>query len=211
MSYLAIADIAIAVYFAVHALRGGRNMYWVFILFMFPGLGSLVYFFVEYLPELRNSHRAVKSVRAVKSIVDPNRELRAAREAFERTPTVDNRARLAEALLARGDALGAVDASAVELEEVVEQVKISMETTLAVTGTTLSIDPLPKVMGNYSELGEVFANLFDNAIKYRSPEVAPQIRVTSQIHSEGMVDIVVTDKAAVLCRPPEKLWDVVKA
>lgn len=109
MSYLAIADIAIAVYFAVHALRGGRNMYWVFILFMFPGLGSLVYFFVEYLPELRNSHRAVKSVRAVKSIVDPNRELRAAREAFERTPTVDNRARLAEALLARGDALGAVE------------------------------------------------------------------------------------------------------
>ena len=93
----------------------------------------------------------------------------------------------------RVDAVGAVDASVVELEQVVEQVKISMETTFTDTGTTVSIEPLPRVMGNYSELGEVFANLFDNAIKYRSPEAAPHIKVSSQIHSEGMVDIIVTD------------------
>lgn len=93
----------------------------------------------------------------------------------------------------RVDALGAVDAAVVELEEVVEQVRISMEPTLALAGATISIDPLPKVMGNYSELGEVFANLFDNAIKYRSPDSDPHINVSSQIHSEGMVDIIVTD------------------
>jgi hypothetical protein len=100
---LGFLDIAIAVFFAVHAVRTGRQMYWIMILIIAPFLGSLVYFFAEYLPEVRHSSVARKSARVVKSIVDPNRELREARLAFDRTPTVDNRSRLAEALLARGD------------------------------------------------------------------------------------------------------------
>ena len=103
MPILGFLDIAIAIFFAVHAVRSGRQMYWIMILIMAPFLGSLIYFFAEYLPEIRQSNVARKSARAVKSIVDPNRELREARLAFERTPTVDNRSRLAEALLARGD------------------------------------------------------------------------------------------------------------
>ena len=103
MPILGFLDIAIAIFFAVHAVRSGRNIYWIMILFFFPFLGSVVYFFAEFLPEMRHSTVARKSVSVVKSIVDPNRELRDARLAFERTPTVDNRSRLAEALLARGD------------------------------------------------------------------------------------------------------------
>jgi hypothetical protein len=103
VSILGILDIAIAIFFAVHALRTGRPMYWIMILIIAPFIGSLIYFFAEYLPEVRNSTVARKSARVVKAIVDPNRELREARLAFERTPTVDNRSRLAEALLARGD------------------------------------------------------------------------------------------------------------
>ena len=101
MPILGFLDIAIAIFFAVHAVRTGRQMYWVFILIIAPFLGSLIYFFAEYLPEVRHSSVARKSARVVKSIVDPNRELREARLAFERTPTVDNRSRLAEALLAQ--------------------------------------------------------------------------------------------------------------
>lgn len=109
MSILGILDIAIAIFFAVHAVRSGRPMYWIMILIMAPFLGSLVYFFTQYLPEIRHSNVARKSARVVKSLVDPNRELREARLAFERTPTVDNRSRLAEALLARGDNDEAID------------------------------------------------------------------------------------------------------
>ncbi len=103
MSILGILDIAIAIFFAVHAVRSGRPMYWIMILIVAPFLGSLVYFFTQYLPEIRHSNVARKSARVVKSLVDPNRELREARLGFDRTPTVDNRSRLAEALLARGD------------------------------------------------------------------------------------------------------------
>ena len=103
MPVIAILYLIPAIFFGVHAIRTGRNMYWLMILFIFPYLGSLVYFIAEYLPEMRHSTVARKSARVVKSIVDPNRELREARLAFDRTPTVDNRSRLAEALLARGD------------------------------------------------------------------------------------------------------------
>ena len=103
MPILFILNYAVAIFFAVHAVRTGRQMYWLMILIIAPVLGSLIYFFAEYLPEMRHSTVARKSARAVKSLVDPNRELREARLAFERTPTVDNRSRLAEALLARGD------------------------------------------------------------------------------------------------------------
>jgi hypothetical protein len=100
---LGFLHIAVAIFFAVHAVRTGRQMYWIMILILAPFLGSVIYFFAEYLPEMRHSTVARRSVRVVKSIVDPNRELREARLGFDRTPTVDNRSRLAEALLMRGD------------------------------------------------------------------------------------------------------------
>lgn len=109
MPFLGILHIAIAIFFAVHALRTGRNMVWLFVLLMFPFLGSVVYFFAEFLPGLRGSTVARRSARAVSALVDPGRELRESREAFERTPTVDNRSRFAEALLARGEFDAAVD------------------------------------------------------------------------------------------------------
>jgi hypothetical protein len=106
---LGILHIAVAVYFAVHAVRTGRSLVWLFVLLMFPFLGSLVYFFVEYLPGLRQSATARRSARAVSSLIDPQRAVREAQAEFERTPTAGNRYRLAEALLARGDTEGAVE------------------------------------------------------------------------------------------------------
>jgi hypothetical protein len=109
MPILGILHIAIAIFFAVHAMRTGRSMYWLLVLLMFPFLGSVIYFFAEFLPGLKHSTVGRKSARAVTALVDPQRELREARLAFERTPTVDNRSRLAEALLARGEFDAAIE------------------------------------------------------------------------------------------------------
>jgi hypothetical protein len=46
----------IAVFFAIHAMRRGQQMYWLWILFVFPFLGSVVYFFAMYLPNTRMEH-----------------------------------------------------------------------------------------------------------------------------------------------------------
>jgi hypothetical protein len=96
--------IAVAIFFAVHAVRHGRANYWLFVLLAFPLLGSLVYFFAEYLPEMRHSRVARQAVSAVAAIVDPGRNLREAQFDFDRTPSADHRARLADALLGAGQA-----------------------------------------------------------------------------------------------------------
>jgi hypothetical protein len=99
----------IACFFAVHAYKTRQNVYWFSILFMFPLLGSIVYFFAIYLPEIRN-HRSVRSAtRKLARMLDPARELRMAQEAFEMTPTVSNRIRLAEALLDAGSPEAALE------------------------------------------------------------------------------------------------------
>jgi hypothetical protein len=105
MPYFGIGlHVIVAIYFAVHAVRSGQGMYWLFILFAFPMLGSLVYFFAIYLPSLRQSRGARVATRAIAQFVDPNRAVREARADFDRSPTVQHRMRLGAALLAAGNA-----------------------------------------------------------------------------------------------------------
>ncbi|PBI84630.1 hypothetical protein BKP43_52100 [Variovorax boronicumulans] len=100
--------ILIALYFAVHAMRHGKQMYWLIILFSFPLLGSIVYFVVEYLPASRMQRTAGKVANAAIGFIDPEREYRAAAEAYDLAPTAQNKLRLAKAALDRGQAADAV-------------------------------------------------------------------------------------------------------
>ncbi|MDT9000877.1 hypothetical protein RQP53_16495 [Paucibacter sp. APW11] len=100
MPILAFLHIAVAIFFAVHAVRTGRNTVWLFVLLAFPLLGSLVYLFAEYLPEQRNGRVARKAGAALTKVLDPRRELRLAEQALEQTPSMGNRLKLAQALLA---------------------------------------------------------------------------------------------------------------
>jgi hypothetical protein len=105
MPFLGIGlHIFVAIFFAIHVVRTGQNMYWLMILFMFPLLGSVVYGFAVYLPSTRLEHGAKKVVNATAKILDPGRELRDARAAFDYTPTAQNQMRLAAALLQSGQA-----------------------------------------------------------------------------------------------------------
>ena len=86
--------IVAAIFFAVHAIRTNQPMYWLFLLFLFPGLGSIVYAIAVWLPEMR-SHRGVRRAGAkVKQLLDPGRELREATEANQLSPSVGNQLRL---------------------------------------------------------------------------------------------------------------------
>ena len=105
MPYFGIGlHVIVAIYFAVHAVRTQQGIYWLFILFAFPLLGSVAYFFAIYLPGLRQSRGARAAKQAITQFVDPNRALREARAEFDRAPTVQNRMRLGAALLEAGNA-----------------------------------------------------------------------------------------------------------
>ena len=92
------AIIGLAVGCIVHCIRRGRNPYWIVAILVFPLVGALAYVIVEVLPGLgaRREVRHAKSA-AVKKI-DPEREVRAARDALDIADTAANR-------LAMGDAL----------------------------------------------------------------------------------------------------------
>lgn len=96
--------VVIAILCAIHAVRTRQQMYWLFILFAFPLLGSLVYFFAIYLPNSRLERGAMKAVASAVKAIDPTREVREARAALEDAPTAQNQMRLASALLEVGEA-----------------------------------------------------------------------------------------------------------
>jgi hypothetical protein len=100
--------VLVAAFFAHHAVTTGQDKYWLWILFMFPGLGALVYGVAVFLPSIRHTREARTVVRGAQRILDPTRELRAAQEALDVAATADNRLRLADALLDAGRASVAV-------------------------------------------------------------------------------------------------------
>ena len=98
MPVLAICEIAVQVYFAVHAIRTGRERPWLFIIIIFPGVGSLIYFFSEYLPDMQRAAR----LRKKRAEVNSPKHLRYLEDQVEITPSVKNKKALAEAYVHSG-------------------------------------------------------------------------------------------------------------
>jgi hypothetical protein len=92
----------IALLCAIHAVKTGQQLFWLFILFSFPLLGSLVYVLVVYLPNSKVEQKAMKAMSVAAKALDPQKELREARANFTETPTAQNQMRLAKALLDAG-------------------------------------------------------------------------------------------------------------
>lgn len=103
MPFLGVGlHVIVAIFFAIHAVRTGRELYWLFILFAFPLLGSIVYFAVVFLPDTRLRQGARKAGALLQKSIDPGRDLRAAQQAFDLTPTAHNQMVLAAAFLDDG-------------------------------------------------------------------------------------------------------------
>jgi signal transduction histidine kinase len=65
----------------------------------------------------------------------------------------------------------------VDLERVLAQTLDSLSIAIEESGAEVSHDPLPTVTGDATQLGMLLQNLVSNAIKFRSPDRAPRIRV----------------------------------
>ncbi len=96
MPILFVLEIAVQVYFAVHAVKTGRSWYWLYIIILFPGVGCLVYLFAEYLPELRADRRVHAIRTSIERTVNPTKRLRALQDQVELTPSLENKQLLAQ-------------------------------------------------------------------------------------------------------------------
>jgi hypothetical protein len=86
---------------AIHCLRTGRPPWWLLIILLFPLLGSLIYVIMEVLPGLAGRREVRMAKAAAVRTIDPDREIRAARDALDTADTAANRIAMADAFAER--------------------------------------------------------------------------------------------------------------
>ncbi len=95
MGYLWVIAPIVALVAAVHAVRTGRQLYWVWIILLFPLAGALVYFLAEVVPHM-GPMRVGNPLPALLDWLIPGREYARLVDNRERSDTVANRLALAE-------------------------------------------------------------------------------------------------------------------
>jgi hypothetical protein len=103
MSPIIVLSVLCQLACAVHVVRTGRPLYWIFIVLIGSFLGVGIYVLAEVLPNLGTSPTARRAVRGVRERIDPEHGKRKAARNLEVADTLDNRRRLAEQSLASGD------------------------------------------------------------------------------------------------------------
>lgn len=91
----------------VHMVRTGRPYWWIWVILIGSFLGVAVYVVTQVIPDLGAHPGARRAVRRAQQAIDPERERRRVENELAVADTVANRVRLAEELLALGDAAGA--------------------------------------------------------------------------------------------------------
>lgn len=72
----------------------------------------------------------------------------------------------------------------VDLDAVAASVLESLSVVVEETGAEITRDPLPTVVGDRTQLGMLLQNLVSNAIKFRSPDTPPRIRIEAERDGE---------------------------
>ncbi|MDR2875312.1 MAG: hypothetical protein LBV44_05225 [Methylobacillus sp.] len=108
MPILLILTVAIQAFFIFHVFRTGRPYWWAYIILAAPGIGSLVYYFVEIFPNSRQEHQAKKAARDIARALKPDAELQRRTQELEICGSMDNKMALAEEC----EAVGMYDESA---------------------------------------------------------------------------------------------------
>src|SRR4051812_34586947 len=106
---LVLVSIALQIACAVHVVRSGRQLYWLWILFVGSYLAVIVYLIVAVIPDLRNDPRSRSAAHRVLHTIDPERRRRAITAKLEIADTIDNRRALAEESMRLGDYANAAE------------------------------------------------------------------------------------------------------
>lgn len=104
MNYIYYLEILIQILLCVHALKTGRSTTWIFILLIFPVVGSLIYIIVELIPSLRfsPSNFVMDTTEDVVRKINPTRKLEKLKEEIQFSNTLKNKEALADEYLLCG-------------------------------------------------------------------------------------------------------------
>jgi hypothetical protein len=95
-------SLVFSILLAMHVVRTGQAMYWLWIILAFQPLGGVVYFLAVVLPDMLGGSAGRELTAAARKALDPEREYREAKARVEDSATVANRTRLAAAAAGLG-------------------------------------------------------------------------------------------------------------
>lgn len=76
------------------------------------------------------------------------------------------------------------------------------------TGAQIFVDDLLPCQGDAVQISQVFTNLLDNAIKYRMPERALEVRISSAICADGIQYCVRDNGIGIPADYQEQVWEI---
>lgn len=85
----------------------------------------------------------------------------------------------------------------INLNVLVQNVIQDFEATISETAAIITTDNLPIVKGDERQLRQLFQNLISNALKYRKPDVIPEVSISLQ-KSDNKIETNLTDNSAKL-------------
>jgi hypothetical protein len=95
---LTLVELAAKVGCILHVIRSGRSTSWIWLIAIFPAGGSLIYFFLEILPDLKRGRGAIGL--NLRLPQNPAKAITRLKEELEFTNTVEKRVQLAHAYAA---------------------------------------------------------------------------------------------------------------
>ena len=102
MPVLIVLSLLIQVICVIHVIKTRRDNSWIWIIIFFPGVGCLVYFLLEMLPDLRRSRTGRRTVVKLVRTIDPHHDLKERIQALEISDNIENRIQLARECASEG-------------------------------------------------------------------------------------------------------------
>ena len=100
---LIVAEVLLQIACAYHAYRNGHSQPWLFIILLFPLIGSIIYIVAVVLPGFQHTKEAQQLATGVRKLIDPDKDLRERLQQAELVDSADAKRGLAEELMRRGD------------------------------------------------------------------------------------------------------------
>lgn len=90
-------------------------------------------------------------------------------------------------------------AESVDLNRSIRDAIADLEEALASSGAEVTLQSLPVIEGNSTQLRQLFQNLIGNSIKYADPERKPEITITSTVSERSVGEVENPQRRVTIC------------
>lgn len=95
-----------------------------------------------------------------------------------------------------------------DMQALMERIVSSMTFQIDTAGARVRIDPLAPCLADAGQISQVFSNLLDNAVKYRSPRRPLVVRVFSEEFEEGVRYCVEDNGIGIPRTQQDAIWEI---